>query len=223
MPTALLALMLVLLAAPRSAGPIYHLFGAKSAELNVHAGCDEWSAAHAGRADTSASANMIRKGFKEFYEHEHLLTLSSDSRGKLVSGVALLRPTEDIISAGVVCLRNGEPWSYVIWRDEQGLSFTLWKRVSRWQTHSFQPGLITYLVPQGGLGGLWLRPESLSAKFTAGLGKWDGSDKKRLMIPYKLEHVAGVIEFSYDGDEWRMKPDRGTVERNRNWTPFADK
>ncbi len=184
------------------------LAAARDAEKSFHAACDEWSAAHAKGKDTSAAAAKIASSYFDFMKHI-LKTKYFPNAAILVSP-----DPKQIASAGTIQSENGSTQSYVISKDQGGLSISVWRRAA-WKD---PPG---GLPAHGFAARFDIEPHELSSKFTLGKADWTDADQKILRVPYTLGDIRGVIEICRDDDHypWPIHPDRGVMKGNL-WLPF---
>jgi len=212
----------LLLAESAAKGDVDHFAAAKAAERLLHAACDEWSTAHAEGKGTAAAAARIERAYEDFYAHTRDLNHDPGAKNQIVYVATGVRPTRDIVSAGMLRSCNGDEWSYVVWRSERSLMMTQWKRED-WRKHVFRPGVVAYLVRQGACSAsLTIEPDELASHFNVRAATWtDRKQQQVLCVPYEIKGTSGVIEIRRNRDHWQMKPDRGVVAANGVWRPFG--
>lgn len=192
-----------------AAGPesIDHIAAAKAAEQSFHEACDEWSLAQGKGQETSSAAAKINCSYYTFMKH----VLKTRYIPSCVSPVP-----DHIVGAGKLDFADGSTWSYLVGKDPGRVMMSLWKR-EKWQE--------ARLPPHGIAASLRIESPELESKLT--FGRATLAREKGLMVvrvPYKLEGVSGVIEIRQleekDNWRWRIKPDRGIVDRDGRWRPF---
>ncbi len=185
---------LIHLAVARGSGEKDHLTAARAAERSLHDACDEWAASQAMGRDTSAVTQTITRSYEASYASARDLAISSSGKTQIHYVATGARPTNDIVSAGMVQLSAEDKRSYVVWQFNGGLAMTQWKR-ENWRSNTSVSGIVYYDVEMGAYSAvLRIYPQAAATKFKASIATWVGTNQELLRVPYKFGDTSGVIE-----------------------------